>query len=266
VSLRDVRMSFKDLWTKMGGWLRAQRISRAEYKPDVNGQGLIFEQEKSQQAAGEVAEGGSAVSVRGQGMVKSGEQGRAQEPIEKLQDGFNKLISELQGINRHLEEQAAHHAELMGRIERLPRLLESFPGVVENQKKSAEALLRELERSAAKDQQFVDAVEKIPNETAKQTDALVNINHQLAAAADTDVQMTESFNKFGETVGRLNQTVAAQSDSIMQMRRTFATSDRYLKYLITKQNRRFMWIFFAALGVCAAVILIFTGVIIFLKE
>jgi hypothetical protein len=78
--------------------------------------------------------------------------------------------------------------------------------------------------------------------------------------------MTESFNKFGETVGRLILTVAAQSDSIMQMRRTFATSDRYLKYLVTKQNRRFMWIFFAALGVCAAVILIFAGVIIFLKE
>jgi len=260
-------MSFGELWARMGNWFRAQRILRAEYKPEVNGQGLIFEEGKGEQVEqGQGAQGGSAAGVREQAMVQSGEQGKRQEPIEKLHDAFNKLVGELRGINRHLEEQAAHHAELMGRIERLPKLLESFPGVVEHQKKTAEGLLRQLERSAAKDEQFVDAVERIPRETAKQTDALVNINHQLAAAADTDVQMTESFNKFGETVGRLNRTVAAQSESMIQMRRTFATSDRYLKYLITKQSRRFMWMFFVALGVCAAVILIFTGVIIFLKE
>ena len=122
-----------------------------------------------------------------------------------------------------------------------------------------------MRAAAAKNQQFLDAVEKIPNETAKQTDALVDIDHQLGAAADADVQMTESFNKFNQTMDKLDQSTLAQTDSIMQMSRTFATSDRYLKYIVSRQNKRFVWVFITAMGICVAVILILTGIVIYLK-
>jgi hypothetical protein len=112
----------------------------------------------------------------------------------------------------------------------------------------------------------VDTVERIPDEIARQSDALVDIDHQLAAAADADVQMAESFNKFNETLGKLNESTVGQTDGIAQMTRTFATSDRYLKYIISKQNRRFVWVFVAAVGVCVAVILIFAGIIIYLTQ
>ncbi len=154
----------------------------------------------------------------------------------------------------------------MGRIEQLPRLLESFPAVVESQKQIIEELLGQLRATAAKQQQFVDAVENIPGEIGKQTDALVDIDHQLAAAADTDVQMAESFNKFNETLEKLNESTVGQSDSITQMSKTFATSDRYLKYILSRQNRRFVWVFVAAVGVCVAVIMIFAGIIIYLRR
>ena len=65
---------------------------------------------------------------------------------------------------------------------------------------------------------------------------------------------------------KLNQWTVSQTDSIVQMSRTFATSDRYLKYILSKQNRRFMWVFIAAIGVCVMAILILTGIVIFLKS
>jgi lipopolysaccharide/colanic/teichoic acid biosynthesis glycosyltransferase len=34
------------------------------------------------------------------------------------------------------------------------------------------------------------------------------------------------------------------------MKKTFSASDRYLKYLVSKQNKRFVWIFWTAVGVC----------------
>jgi chromosome segregation ATPase len=188
-----------------------------------------------------------------------------QESLEKLQEGFDKLVDQLQGINEHLNRQATQHEDLMSRIKQLPQLLESFPAVVENQKRITEQLLEHLKATAAKNEQFVDAVEKIPNETAKQTDALVEIDHQLAAAADIDVQMAESFNKFKMTLDKLDESTVSQTDGIIQMSKTFAASDRYLKYIMSKQNKRFMWIFIAAVSVCVACILILTGIIIFLK-
>jgi methyl-accepting chemotaxis protein len=255
-------MALKDLWSKTSGWLRAHKLSAAkDYPPDIDDQGLISPDAESAEPDAERQAGQS-----NQVMVKAVQPRSKPESLEKLQIGFNKLTEQLQGINEHLSRQVAQHEDLMGRINQLPELLESFPAVVENQKQLTEQLFEQLKATVTKSQQFMDAVEKIPAETAKQTDALVDIDHQLAAAADTDVQMAEGFNKFNQTLDQLNQSTISQTDSILQMSKTFATSDRYLKYLMSRQNKRFMWIFVTAISVCVLAILLLTGIIIYLRQ
>jgi methyl-accepting chemotaxis protein len=257
-------MLFKDVWAKTGNWLRDHKLAPAgNYQPEVNHEGLLTPQPEPGET---VPEAPPEETPKDKVVVKTLGPAKKQESLEKLQEGFNSLIDQLQGINEHLNQQVAQHEQLMGRIEELPRLLGSFPELVENQRQSAQHLIDQLKAATARDERFVDVVEKIPTETAKQTDALVNIDHQLAAAADSDVQMTESFNKFNETLARLNQTTGGQTDSIMQMSKTFATSDRYLKYLISRQNRRFMWIFMIAMGVCLVAILALVGIVIYLNQ
>lgn len=255
-------MRVKDVWSATAKWLRSHKLFRLEdYQPQVDDQGLINHQPQTTQS--EVAQ----QSEQGNPVVVKTVQPRTNaESLEKLQLGFNKLIDQLEGINNHLNRQLAQSEDLMGRIEQLPRLIESFPAVIENQKQLTEKLLEQLKATELRDQQFVDAVEKIPAQTAKQTDRLVEIDHQLAAAAETDVQMVESFNKFNETLDKLNQRTDGQTDSIMQMSRTFAASDRYLKYIMSKQRKSFMWIFMTAIGICLVVILIFMGIIIYLRQ
>ena len=255
-------MDLKDFWARTNNWLRAHKLTKAsDYQPQIDDQGLISQDAESSEPA--VDDKGAQSS---QVVVKTVQPVDKRESLERLHEGFNKLIEQLQGINEHLNHQVTQHEDLMGRIEQLPKLLESFPAVVENQKQITEQLLERLKASVTKNEQFIDAVQKIPTETAKQTDALVDIDHQLAAAADIDVQMAESFNKFNETLDKLNRSAIGQSDSIIQMSRTFATSDRYLKYIISRQNKRFMWIFIAAIGVCVLVVLILTGIIIYIRH
>ncbi len=262
-------MALKDIWTETSNWLVKHKLYKPLHsQPELDEEGLIRQdtevesEQKNQQAQNNEV------------IVKAVPQNDKQtnighvpaETLEKLQDGFEKLINRLQGINEHLDRQAAQHDELMNRIQQLPRLLESFPAVVENQKKITEQLLEQLKSTTAKNEQFVDAVEQIPTQTAKQTDALVNIDHQLAAAADIDVQMSQSFNNFNKALDKLNESTVSQTEGIEQMSKTFAASDRYLKYIISKQNKRFMWIFIVSMSVCLAAILILTGVIIYLKH
>lgn len=254
-------MALKDLWAGTNNWLRSRKLSRVvNSQPDIDAEGLIS-QDADPAEPGVDKQPAQSDKV----VVKTVPAKTKAEPLEKLQEGFNKLIEQLRGINEHLSRQAAQHEDLTSRIEQLPKLLESFPAIVENQKQITEQLLEQLKAAAVKNQQFIDAVDKIPTETAKQTDALVDIDHQLAAVADTDVQMAESFNKFNQTLDKLNQSSLGQTDSIIQMSKTFATSDRYLKYIISRQNKRFMWIFVAAISVCVLAILILTGVIIYLR-
>lgn len=251
--------ALKNLWSRTGSWLRAHKPSGAvNYQPQLNNEGLLG-------SNAEAAEGSGAAQDN-QVVVKTVQPMDKSESLEKLQAGFNKLVEQLQGINEHLNRQVAQHENLMERMEKLPQLLESFPSVVESQKQLTEQMLEQLKATATKNQQFIDAVEKIPTETARQTDALVDIDHQLAAAADTDVQMAESFNKFNETLGKLDQSTTGQTDSILQMSRTFATSDRYLKYIISRQSKRFMWIFAIAVGVCLFAILALVGIVIYLRQ
>ncbi|MBN2138219.1 MAG: hypothetical protein JW720_10460 [Sedimentisphaerales bacterium] len=261
-----LKMTLKDWWTGTTNWLAEHGFSReADCGPEIDDEGYISPEPEPAETEKEPAE--STPIEENRVVVRAGDTGpdRSQS-LEKMQEGFNELIGQLRGINEHLNRQIAQQSELMERIEKLPEWLESFPSIVHGQKQITEQLLEQLKGHAARQEQFTDAVEKIPTETAKQTDALVEIDHQLAAAADTDVQMAESFNKFNQTLEKLDQSTQGQTDGILQMSKTFATSDRYLKYIVSKQNKRFMWIFIAAISVCVFVILILTGVIIYLKS
>lgn len=265
IILGDSEMALKDLWSKTNSWLQTHKLSRPEnYQPDIDDDGLIQQAPAAPDpTTDKFLHSGNE---KNHAVVKAVQPTDKSESLEKLQEGFNNLIGQLKGINEHLNHQITQHDDLMNRIDQLPKLLESFPAVVENQKQLTEQMLEQLKSAAVKNQQFTDVVQKIPNETAKQTDALVGINNQLAAAADADVQMAEGFNKFTDTLDKLDQTTTGQTDSILQMSKTFATSDRYLKYLMSRQNKRFMWIFMTAMGVCVAVILILTVIIIYLKH
>ncbi len=188
---------------------------------------------------------------------------RGKPEMEKFQAGFETLIDQIKDINDHFNKQVSQHENLIARIEQFPKLLENFPAVVENQKALTEQLVLQLKANILKDQQLLSAIEKIPVESAKQTDALLAIDRQLAAAADVDIQMTETFSKFNETLGKLNQSTKDHTSGIAQMSRTFAASDRYLKYIVARQTRQFMWVFYTAIGVCIVVILLLVGIIIF---
>ena len=188
------------------------------------------------------------------------------ESIEKMQEGFNRLIGQLENINTHLKDQIDQQQMLMRQMNKLPELLNGLPAMAENQNKLAGQLMEQLKAASEQNEQVIETLEKIPEETSKQTDCLNDINHQLTAAAAVDVQLGERFQRFNIALDKLNETSLMHADSITQMGRTFAASDRYMKYLIQRQNTRFTWIFIATAVVCVAVIAVLAGIIIHLRQ
>ena len=255
-------MTLKQILTGTSSWLRAHRYETiGPCEPALNDEGLIASRFDSDD---EFMDTRSAHAASAPVMVSTVTSLERRDSTEQLQEGFEKLVEQLQQINGHLNRQLQQHEELMGRVRELPQVLESLPSAVENQKKLTTQLLEQLRTSASKDQQFIEAVGQIPAETARQTDTLTMINHQLAAAAETDVQLTDGFVKFKGTLDRLNHNTISNTEGILQMSRTFAASDRYLKYVISKMNRRYAWTLAIALSVCAAVVSGLIGIIFYL--
>lgn len=253
-------MLAKDFWARIKGWI-AREQGIAECAATVGDNGLISpEHDSPAETADAPAEQARQITV------KKVQPADKTQSLEKLQEGFHQLIENLKGINEHLNQQVTQQAQLTKRIDELPKLLESLPGVIGNQKQTVDQLVEQLKASAFKNQQFVEAVEKIPVETGKQTDLLVDITHQLSAAAESDVSMRESFNRFNEALGKLDQSTTGQTDGIMRMSKTFAASDRYMKYLVSKQSRRFMWVFCTAIGVCLFAIFVLVVIVAMLMK
>jgi hypothetical protein len=257
-------MTLREILTGTSSWLRSHRYEEAgRCEPVLNDDGLLacgFD------AGDDFSAPRSANTSSDPVVVSAVTSLDHHDPAEKLYEGINRLVNQLQQINDHLHCQLAQHEELMDRVRELPKALESLPSAVENQKQLTTRLLEQLRSTSLKDQQFIEAVDRIPQETARQTDTLASINHQLAAAADTDVQLAESFVKFKGTLDRLNENTVSNTEGILQMSRTFAASDRYLKYVISKMNRRYAWTLALALSVCIGVISVLAALLFYLAS
>ena len=254
-------MALKKLWARTSSWFADRRGSG-----DLDG-GLMIDDGQ----AVDDYKSSSTIAVADDGM-RSAKTAVKTVPLRpeidsalKQQESFNKLVDKLQGINDSLHHQLVLNEELVNKMDKLPGLLENIPTMMENQQKFAEQLLEQLAANSVKNQQFQEAIEMIPTQTAKQTDALVKMNQQLCASAESDARLANNFHRFNETLTELNQSSQCHKDSILQMSKTFATSDRYLKYLMTRQNKRFMWVFIIAMAVCSASIVALIAMVIFLR-
>ncbi|HAL44709.1 MAG: hypothetical protein A2Y12_03205 [Planctomycetes bacterium GWF2_42_9] len=187
------------------------------------------------------------------------------EALQMIQNSFEQLVQKLGSINENLDRHVAQNAKLMQRIDEIPQLLQNLPEGMKNQKMVVESLIEQLKTQALKNQQFAETIAKIPAASETQTAAIKEMAGQIAASAAVDNQIVEGMRKFNTITDKLKDNVAEQAGSIEQMGKTFSASDRYLKYILNTQHKRFMWVFITAMGVCTFAIIALLIVIFVLK-
>lgn len=257
-------MAVKDIWKKTAGFLRRKNAARS-FSPEIDKMGLIINHDTptaTEDASEHSSQNGKLEIVR----KHSASHIEKKDSIEALAGGFNRMVDQLEGINKHLNMQIDQHHKLMDRMDQLPELLENLPNAVDDQKKVVNELIDQLKNKTIKEQQFIEIIEKIPAETLRQNNTLLEMSRKLSVSADADVQMADSFNRFNETLSALDTDTVNQTDSIKQMNKTFAASDRYLKYILSKQHKNFMWVFIAAMSICGIAIMSLVAIILIVMK
>ena len=125
-------------------------------------------------------------------------------------------------------------------------LVEAFEKLVDKLDNINDTFNKQIER----DEKIAEILAQMPTHAGRQTETLEEINRMLSDAAEVDAELTNKFTDFTGTLGKLNITTIQQSNMLAQMNNTFAASDRYLKHIIEKQNNRFAWMFYSAVGIC----------------
>jgi len=197
-------------------------------------------------------------------MKNQGQKTTIKESAEKLSD-FDRLIEKLESINKNLNQQLTQNKELTERLDKMPELVKSLIPAVENQERLQAQLSKQVNAMISRDEQFLEAIEQIPEEETRQTEILAEIKKKLSISAETEAKMAEGFRKFNETLMKLDTDMVNQTNSILQMSKTFTTSDRYLKYVMSRQSRRFVWLYVISLAVCLISVLSLVGIIVYLS-
>ena len=227
-------MILKSFWVGTSNWLRTHTpFDVIDHHPGIDDDGLLCGQ------PGDYIDymQNSADSQPEQALVQAVNPPDKREPLEKLQDGFNQLIEQLEGINAHLGQQVSQHKTLVGHVEQLPEVLNSIPDLIKNQKQATEDLYELMRRTMAKDEQFVMSVERIPEETARQTKALHKIDERLDASAGLDARLVEGVGQFNQTLDQLHTTTQTQTECMSQMVKTMADRDYRFRRMLFQQNR-----------------------------
>jgi hypothetical protein len=258
-----VQMLLKSILAGTTNWLRGHRYEMIDHRgPAVDEDGLLVDELEE----GDSISCGTDVLRQRTSPVQTMTAMDRRDSVEKMQDGFNRLVDQLAQINGHFGRQLDQHEELMSRVRQLPQLLESFPQMVDNQRQLHADLCRQMEVVAQRHEQFLNAVGQIPTETARQTRTLGDIHHQLEVAAQTDADLATCFNGVGDAIKRLDASTADNTAGMLRIQKSAAARERYLAHALSSFQRRIVWLFvgFSVLGIVAISILI--GLIIHLRS
>ncbi len=255
-------MLLKSILLGTTNWLRGHRYERIDpCGPALNDDGLLVDGLDEDAAD---CGGGCMPQPQRKVPVQAVTTLDRRDSAEKIQEGFNCLVDQLQKINNHLGQQLNQHEELMSRVRQLPQLLESFPQVVQNQRQLTDELIGQLRTATARQELFLDAVGQIPTEAARQTRALDAIHRQLEEAAQTDAELATCFTTVGRTLDHLDASTIDNTAGMQRLRKSAAARDRYLAYALSRFQRRIVWLFVGFAGFCAVAISVLIGLIVFL--
>ncbi len=253
-------MEIKNFWSRIKNWMSSQSEPEQPHSdPALDDDGLMTRDVEEAASAG--LPGARRDALTGNPPVAG-----QLERYEKIQNSLNRFVDKLGVMNSNLEQQLKQHRELTEKLEEMPELVKNFPSMVENQEKIRTQLAEQMADMQSKNEQFVEAVERIPAEMGRQTDLLEEIKEHLSIKADAEDNMASGFRKFNDILARLNQNTLNHTDSIMQMSKTFSTSEKFLKYVISRQNKQFIWLFAVSLSVCFVAIAALVVIIIYLSR
>lgn len=222
-------MKIKEIFSKMG--LRRKNKSKSS-----DSSVLLDEPPQSDKNSSGDREQSSVVPLRSNSMVTKKKDG-----AEVFNEAVDKLVGKLENINDNLASQVKQNQQLVERMDAIPEMLSTMPKAVEEQRQAFAQVAEQLRQKVARD-------EKVAEE-------LSGIHEKVAAGAEVDAKMCDNFSTFSETLSKLDNDTVSQTEWLEQMNRTFAASERYLKYAMAKQQTRFYWVLAISLGVCLAVVI-----------
>lgn len=175
---------------------------------------------------------------------------KKKDSAEIVSEAINKLVDRLEQINAGISLQTQQNIQLVDKISQLPDLLSSMPQQAQEQRQILQELTSELKNKSIADQKMLESVAIMTEQTSEQTAKLGQIEEHLQTAERFSSQLGEDMGRFNQSLEKLDMDTVSQTEWIQRMSQAFTATDRYLKYTLAQQQRRFIWMYAISMMIC----------------
>ncbi|RJP31532.1 MAG: hypothetical protein C4547_15435 [Phycisphaerales bacterium] len=177
-------------------------------------------------------------------IVRSGRRERTELTLEKLQEGYHKVVGLVESIQGHMDVQEQRTRQL---VEAMSALSESVRHLPAETRRQTEA----LDRVATQFRE--EAVER------RRLD-----ERMLGAQSESDARVAQTLEHLSGSVGGLSEATHSSAAALRKMHADAAERDERLAVLFTEQTRRFTYVF--SFAITLAVIAAAIGVVALLRS
>jgi|GEM_PF-5099473 len=175
-------------------------------------------------------------------LVRPGRKERTELTLEKLQEGYQKVVNLVESIQKHLGNQEQRTQQLVDAMNQMAGDMADLPQETVKQTAALKAVATMMEENAASDRQRDDHLARLPELVESQS--------------QTGARVARTLDGLNESVSALGDATHSSTSALQKLHNDAAERDERLAVLFAEQTKRFTIVFSFAitLAVVAAVI------------
>jgi len=159
-------------------------------------------------------------------------------PMDKLQRGYEEMVSLMASVRNHLETQSHRSERLLHVLDGLPEALKSLPEATRNQTRTLEAIQTNLNQQVQHNTKLADALNGLAKSTHHHEHAMSAIGQQLDAGHQRSEQILGSFNSLAGTLDRMTDANEASTILLRRMAEQESQAADQVRQLFVRNQKQ----------------------------
>lgn len=229
-------MSSVSIWTRLGNWLRSSQGS-GEESIEIQTESASAHTAEDLTVVNE-PEPATVPEDEGTGLSPIGRWHRREQILQRLQEGYERVVELLSAIREHLDSDAEHSRQIDDSICQLSKTVGEWPASHERQRETLEEISKRIQDQCDQQQRLAAAVSEWPAAVGRQTETIDQVREEVRAGQESQSEVASSVGSLKKGLGVLADSARTSNRMFESLERKFDARDKALVDALETQTRK----------------------------